>query len=298
MDSILRLVLFLFSPILAGAALRKLGVLRSVFELLRVFTTWIILPLIAFVYVGSLLPTQVATLWGAVMAAVMGVAACFFASCFFVSRLPKEEGVALVLNSSFTNVAHLGLPVIYAKLGSDFMPPAVLYAVTVAVLNLFLGTLLMHFLITRSPSLRQIFTQTFTFPAVVLLVLALLLVYLHAPLPRDFSDFFTQRVFPVFFLLLLVQVGYHLRIEISRKYARHLPVVAVLRFILCPLVTLAICRLMELGASVVSSSFYLSMMPPAFFNLILAHSLNLDLRPYSLTVFVLTLLSFPLLFLL
>jgi predicted permease len=297
MNPTLNLALFLFSPIAAGAALRRLGFLRPIFNFLRIFTTWVILPLIAFVYVSALVPAQVVALWGAVIAAVMGVAACFFASCLLVSRLPKEEGVALVLNSSFMNVAHLGLPVIYAKLGSTFMPPAVLYAVTVAVLNLFLGTLLMHFLITKSPSLRQIFTQTFTFPAVALLLLALLLVYLRAPLPQDLYNFFTQRIFPAFLLLLLLQVGYHLRIETSRKYTRHLPVVGLLRLLLCPLVTLATCHLLGLGESIVRSSLYLSLMPPSFFNLILAQSLELDPRPYSLTIFVLTLLSFLLLFL-
>jgi len=296
MNPTLRLVLLLLSPIVLGAISRKLPFSRRFFEFLRSFTTWVILPLIAFMYVGALMPQEVAALWSSVTLAVVGVATCFFFSCLFSLRMSKEEGAALVLNSSFMNVAHLGLPVVYLKLGSSAMSHAVIYAVTVAMLNLFLGTLLMHLLLAKSPSVRQVFVQTFTFPAVVLLLLAVLLVYLRAPIPQDLHTFFTEKVSPVFLLLLLLQVGYHLRIEVSRQHLRSLPLVGVSRFLLCPLVTLATCRLLGFGKTALQVSLYLSMMPPAFFNLILVQSLGLDTRPYSLTIFLLTLISFLFLF--
>lgn len=295
MNPILRLAILLFLPVAAGVFLRRCAFSRSLFALLRVLTTWIILPLIAFIYVGVLMPQQVAVLWGSVTAAVMGVTACFFFSSLATLGLPREERIALVLNSSFANVAHLGLPVVYIKLGSSAMPPAVLYAVTVAILNLLLGTLLMHLLIAESPSLRHVFVQTFTFPAVTLLLLALFLVYLRAPLPQDFYTFFVDWIFPVFLLLLLLQVGYGLKVEFSRGYSKHLPVVGISRFLLSPLVTLATCHLLGVTGSISRASFYLSIMPPAFFNLILVQSLELDSRPYSFTIFAFTLLSFLLL---
>ncbi|MEM2674068.1 MAG: hypothetical protein QXW77_00320 [Candidatus Hadarchaeales archaeon] len=298
MGSLAEQLAFLFSPILVGVLVRRLG-LRSLFWFLGVLTTWVILPLLAFVYVGGLTPRDIVTFSGAMVLAVVGVAACFFAVLPLTFSLSKEEGAAMVLNSSFMNVAHLGLPVVYAKLGFEYMAPAVLYSVTVAVLNLFLGTLLMHLLISRTPSLRHIFAQTFTFPAVALLLLALLLVYLHAPLPQDFRGFFSKWISPCFLLILLLQVGYHLRIEASRKYAKHVPAVGLARFVLCPLVTVATCHLLGLKSELLTRpALYLSMMPPAFFNLILAQSLGLDPRPYSLVLFSLTLLSFPLFLLL
>lgn len=283
-------LLFLL-PIAAGAILRRIKMLDRPFSILRVLTIWIILPLIAFVYVGSITVGELRVLSGSVILAVMGVGACFFLSCALALHMAKEDALSLILNSSFMNVAHLGLPVVYSKLGEEYITPAVIYGISVAILNLFIGTLLMYLSSTRESRLREIFFQTFTFPAVSLLLVALLFVYFRAPIPSDLRNFFDERVSPIFFILLLLQVGYHLKVSQPRKYMRLILATGVLRLVVCPLVTLFCGRILALSpeGAVMKSSLLLSMMPPASFNLILVQSFGLDTERYSTVFFFLTL---------
>lgn len=296
MNSVL-VVLSSLVPIGLGWLMQKFRPADRFFNILKVLSVWVILPLIAFMYVGGLTPREIGAKSGSVVLAAIASSTCFFVTIPFTLKLPREEGAALLLNSSFGNVGHLGLPIVFLKFGPSAMPAAVLYSVTVAILNLFMGTLLLHLLL--STKLRFIFVQTLTFPALVLLLVAVGMVYAGAPVPPSMVNFFSCWIFPVFGFLLLLQVGYYLRFPLAGRYALHLPLVGSMRFVLSPLTTLALAELLGLHTSpILGPALVLSATPPAVFNMILAQLLGLDSRPYSLTFFSLTLVSLPILWLL
>ncbi len=201
---------------------------------------------------------------------------------------------AIVLSSAFMNVGHLGLPLVYATMGTRVLASASFYAIAVAVPNLILGVMLVSSVSSKRVSMRSTLGYLMGFPAMLALFFAFLFVIFKANLPEIVSEVFDGYLAKPFFLTMLLFAGYCLEALDPRKHVCDLLLVGTFRFLVSPLVTLGTIAIMGLNFATDISpkpSLMLSMMPPGIFNLILAHTYKQDLRLYGALVFYPTLVS-------
>jgi predicted permease len=213
-----------------------------------------------------------------------------------ISHVAKDDRgttVAVTLNSSFMNVTHLGLPVVYALLGGGSLGPASLYAMGIGVPNLIFGIMLVSSVAHKRVTPGYLIESVVTFPAAFLLIAALLFVGFGAPLPAEVPGFFDTYLARPFFAIMLLVVGYQMSIVRPRKFAEWLATVGTMRFLICPLVTYA--GILSLGLSMTDltplPALIMSVMPPAIFNMILAYNYKLDRDLYGALFFYPTLIS-------
>ncbi|MEM2536359.1 MAG: AEC family transporter, partial [Candidatus Hadarchaeales archaeon] len=145
MSGYIRTVLYVLFPLLTGSFLKRVKRLRPftipLFNQLENMIMSVILPLTVLVSVARYSLSELVGGLAAMAMALLAVGGCFLFSTgvSFLARFGKERTVGVVLNSSFMNVGHLGLPLVYVLLGTEYLLPASFYAVTVAVLNLVMG---------------------------------------------------------------------------------------------------------------------------------------------------------------
>jgi predicted permease len=269
--------------------------LRKAIKLLNVFTIWVILPSVVFISVGKYTGQEILGFGNALVLGVVGVGFSFV-SAVVVSHIAKDDRkdtMALALNSGFMNVTHLGLPAVYVLIGQQYLGPAALYAMGVGVLHLIFGTMLASLAAKRKITARSVILNVVTFPAAFALIAALLFVAFQAPVPTIIQNNFNQYLAPLFFSLMLVAVGSQIPLVSPRKYLDKLFMVGAFRFVLCPLVTFLLVVVMGLGLVHLSPkpAVIMSAMPPAVFNMILAHNYKLDTKLYGALIFYLTLIS-------
>jgi len=283
--------------------------LNKAFKFLHVFAIWVILPIVVFVSTARYTATQILGFGNALLFGFIAVGACFV-SAVAISHLSKDDRkttISMVLNSAFMNVTYLGFPAIYALLGKDALGPAALFAMGVGTLHLIFGTVLASSAAKKHLTPRAVATTVLTFPAVFALIAALLFVAFTAPIPNSapippaVSGFFDAYLAMPFFALMLLLVGYQIPLVNPRRYLEDLVSVGALRFVVSPIVTfitiLAFGLTLNFSSGVpgfpssTGPSFILSMMPPAVFNIILAHNFKLDEKRYGALVFYPTLIS-------
>ncbi|MGC8817238.1 MAG: AEC family transporter [Candidatus Hadarchaeum sp.] len=269
------------------------------FSLLNTLAIWVMLPAVVFVSISRYSMVELAMMGNAFVLAFFGMGVCFVSSVA-VSRISGDDRktmVAIVLNSAFQNVTFLGFPIIYAFFdvrGLNGLGPAALYAVGISVPHLILGVMLASTAVRKKISVGTVVENVITFPAAFALIIALLFVAFSAPLPTVARAFFDTYLTKPFFALMLLLVGYQMPVVSPRKYVKDITMVSLLRFIVCPLVTYGL--IMALGLSLHTDitprpSMILAIMPPGFFNMMLAWNYKLDLKMYSAIIFYTTLLS-------
>ncbi len=304
MRGYLSTALYVLSPLLAGMALRRWsrGPLPLLFHLLERGIVWILLPLIVLISIARYSPSELLGGMAAMWMALLAVGTCFLfsTSLCFLAGLGRERTIGVVLNSSFMNVGHLGLPLVYALLGSGYLLPASFYAVAVAVANLLVGTFLLSSLSRRRVDPLHYLTG---FPPLLALLFASLFVVFGAPLPEEVGSFFDAYLAGPSFFLMLFFAGYCLEAVEPGRYKGELLLIGISRFLVSPAVTILAMLAMDLSLSDLSPkpSLLLSLMPPAVFNLILAHTYRTEVGLYGAAVMCLTLFSlllFPFLLLL
>ncbi len=308
MPGYLGTALYLLAPLLAGVGLRRVGRLEPLtapfFRLLEWAIMCVVLPLTVLVSVARYSSSELLGGLSAMWMALLAVGGCFLFSTglCLLAGLRRERTVGVVLNSAFMNVGHLGLPLVYALLGTEYLLPASFYAVAVAVPNLLVGVFLLSSLSGGRRHLLDYFTG---FPPLLALLFASVFVAVGAPLPEEVGAFFDTYLAGPFFFLMLLFAGYCLEVVGAGKYKEELVVIGAARFLLSPAITILAMMLLDLNfASDLSPrpSLLLSLMPPAAFNLILAHTYRSEEGLYGAAVMFLTLFSlfllFPLLFLL
>jgi predicted permease len=196
------------------------------------------------------------------------------------------------MNSSFMNVTHLGLPMVYGILGAGALAPATFYAMIVGILNITLGTALASSVKKKRISVRDLSMRVITFPAVFALFVALLFVGFGALPHAEIMTALEYITKPAFVLMLLL-VGYEMPFVNPKKHGLNLGIVGTLRLIICPLVTFACMGALGLGLldKTPKPSLIMAIMPPAVFNIILAHNYKLNMEEYGAMVFYLTFVS-------
>ena len=210
-----------------------------------------------------------------------------------IMNLDRKTTIAITLNSAFMNVTYLGFPLVYAMLGIAALGPASLYAVVISVPNLALGVALASAASKKHVNAGFVIENVLIFPATIALIAATLFLGFNAQLPSVLSDTFDIYLAKPFFALMLVFVGYQMPIVDPRKYKSKLATVGVIRFLVSPLVTYGLMIAMGLTIRDATSkpSLILAIMPPAVFNIFLAHNFNLDRKLYGAIVFYLTIIS-------
>ncbi len=266
------------------------------FHILNRLAIWLMLPIIVFVSISRYSMNEILGFGNALVFAIIGLGACFVSSVAIskFSRDDRKTTIAVVLNSSFQNVTHLGFPVIYALFGSEGLGPAALYAVGIAVPNLIFGVVLGSSAAKRKVKAGELIDRVITFPAAFALIVAMLFVAFGAYLPVIVRDTFDVHLAKPFFALMLLLVGYQIPLVNPRKYFKDLTMVGVMRFVVSPLITYI--AISAMGLSIASDvtpkpSMILSIMPPAIFNIVLAWNYKLDMKLYGALVFYPTLLS-------
>jgi len=263
------------------------------FRFLHVYAIAVILPSVVFISVAKYSLSDVVGFSNAFVLGFLVMGICFVTAVGISKRVKdnRETTIALALNAGFMNVTYLGFPATYAVLGAKSLGPAALYAMAVGITHIILGTVLMTLASKRKVSAKPLVMSVITFPAVFALLAALLFVVFSAPLPSFIYQPFDSYVAPAFFALMLLLVGYQINLVSPRRYRDELISVGAFRFIISPILTYIF--IIALGLNISSDlspkpALLLSAMPPAVFNLILAHNFKRDTRIYGAMVFYLT----------
>lgn len=142
---------------------------------------------------------------------------------------------------------------------------------------------------------RFVLENFLTFPAAFALIVAMLIVAVDAPVLKTwYLPGLINTFAGPFFALMLLFVGFQIPLVKPRKYLGELVTVGTLRLLVCPLITyFMILFVLKLDFTDITSktALILATMPPAVFNLILAHKYKLDLKLYGAIVFYLTMVS-------
>lgn len=287
-------------PVLAllivGIVAQRPKILKPMFRFLNVAVIWAILPTIIFVSIGRYSLKEIHNLSYAIVLAFIGLGFCFVLSVIAASlmHLDRKASIAIVLNAAFMNVTYLGLPIVYALTGWEGLGPASLYAMAIGVPHLIFGVAFAGSEKKKRVSLRLILEKVMTFPAAVALIVALLFVGFEVPVPSLIINTFDNYLYWPFFALMLLLIGYQIPLVNPRKYAWALTTVGTIRLLICPLVTYFFISLFSLSIAESISpkpALIQAIMPPAVFNMILAHHFKLDLKLYGAIVFYLTIVS-------
>jgi predicted permease len=272
--------------------------LDKIFKILNAFAIWVILPVVVFISTARYNASQILGFGNALLLGFISVGVCFVSAVVFFhfTKDDRKTTIAVVLNSAFMNVTYLGFPAVYALLGTDprYMVAAALFAMGAGTLHVIFGTVLASSAAKKRLTPRTVVITVVSFPAVFALIAALLFVAFNAPIPGIVVTTFDTYLAMPFFALMLMLVGYQIPLVNPRKYSRHLATVGTLRFVISPLVTYL--AIVALGLNFTTdfapkAALLLSAMPPAVFNVILAHNFKLDEKFYGAIVFYLTLIS-------
>lgn len=287
MPSVLNVVLI---PVLigVGVALQRVKWLKpSYFEYALIYFT---LPILLFV--------QGLTFEGLRVGTTMGIALLYLSLCFIVSfldtsSLPKVERGTTIFNSTFLNSMFMPFPLIYALYGD--ISAAVIISIPIMVIHNSLGTMLASYFGRREGGFSMI-SNAVKFPPLIAFVIGFLL--------RSFSCTITS--FSVFdpiqnmglltIYLSLIFVGIYLPIsknsfEINNRSTE---LTIVNRAIISPLIGGLIIVGFGLGGLLARTLFIMSLMPPAFTNIIIVSRFSLDRKATSQSIFLLTFLSLAL----
>jgi len=278
-----------------GISAQSFEISKPIFYVINKLVLWVMLPAVVFISIAWQGLDQIRGLAPVVALAFVGFGVCFFLAIAASSMMHvgKKMGAAVAMNSAFMNVTYLGLPVVYAILGTpEAMAAASIYAMIIGVLHLTLGVAFVTSSTGKKAGARSISYGVLTFPAAFVLIIALLFVGLRGMPPtaiRTSLDFIAK---PSFALMLLL-VGYQMPLVNPRKYAPALTVTGIIRLLICPLITYACIILFGLSVtgSISRTALIMAAMPPAVFNVYLAHNFKLDLKLYGTIVLYLTFIS-------
>lgn len=230
------------------------------------------------------------------LAAAAGILGCLSIAWLVFRWVPLERRAkgTLILACAFGNVTYLGLPVlqgIHPDHATDISKVAILCEVTVAPLNLIVGSLLaMRFSEEKSASLRQSLQQVIQLPPLWTLAAALACKFLEVPVP-DFILHGTGVLGAAVSGLMILSLGMALRFRQLDHLLCSLAAGGI-KLLLSPLIVFAAAGLLAMKAPYLEAVTLEGAMPTQLLTLVIADRFNLDSRLLAGVIVLNTVLAF------
>lgn len=230
------------------------------------------------------------------VAIAAGIAGCLFAAWLIFKWIPidrKAKG-SLILACAFGNVTYLGLPVlqgVFADHALDISKVAILCEVTVAPLNLIVGSLLaMRYSEEEDLSLGQSLKQVIQLPPLWALAAALGCKFLHIPVPA-FILHGTGVLGAAVSGLMILSLGMALKF---RRINHLLPIFAVsgIKLLLSPLVVFGAAGAMAMKQPYFEAVTLEGAMPSQLLTFVIADRFNLDSELLAQAILINTVIAF------
>lgn len=294
MDSIF---LSLATIALLGSGLQRLFPAWNIEELrksLNMLVLYVLLPSLIFrvIYTSEL----DSVLYQVPLAMAVGIFGCLLVAWLFFKWIPidrKARG-SLILACAFGNVTYLGLPVLQGVFAADTLDVtkvAILCEVTVAPLNLVVGSLLaMRYSGERGLSLRKSLKQLVQLPPLWALGAALGCKYLHLPVPA-FILHGTEVLGGAVSGLMILSLGMALKFE---RLEHLLPILTVssIKLLLCPLLVFVAARALAIKQPYFEAVTLEGAMPSQLLTLVIADRFNLEGKLLAQAIVINTAIAF------
>ncbi len=173
----------------------------------------------------------------------------------------REVTGCLLLCVPLGNTSFLGIPMVIAFFGEEFVPYAVIYDQLGSFIALATyGTLVLAAYEEGSrPRLSKIITRIATFPPFLALVLAFFLrLYTYPPALAATLERMGSSLVPV----VMVAVGLQLKIRLPGPYVVPFSLGLVVKLLLTPLLALGLCRMLGLNSDAAQIAIFEAGMPP------------------------------------
>ena len=208
--------------------------------------------------------------------------------------LERKARGALVLACAFGNVTYLGLPVlqgIFPEPEIDIAKVAILCEVTVAPLNLIVGSLLaMRYSEAQGLGVRKSLRQVVQLPPLWALAAALACKFLEIPVPA-FILHGTEVLGGAVSGLMILSLGMALRFE---RHGHVLPILTVssIKLLVSPLIVFAAAGFLTMKEPYLEAVTLEGAMPSQLLTIVIADRYNLDSRILARAIVVNTALAF------
>jgi len=242
-----------------------------------------------------LLFVQGLTFEGLRIGSMMGVALLFLLLCFLVSfvdtsSLPKVERGTTIFNSTFMNSMFLPFPLIYALYGD--ISAAVLISIPIMIVHITLGILLASYF-GRGEGGPSMILDALKFPPLIAFVIGVLLRPFSGPITSSPVFDPIEKLGLLTIYLSLIFVGMYLPISRNsfKINNRSTGLTVVNRMLISPLIGVLLIWGFGLEGLLARTLLIMSVMPPAFTNMIIVARFSLDRKATSQSIFLLTFLS-------
>jgi hypothetical protein len=272
-----------------GIALKqtKIGLKASHLEFLIIYFT---LPILMFT---EMLKMEIDRLS---LGGIAGVSLVYLTLCFLVSywscrRLPSKEKGAVVFNATFFNSMFLPFPLIYAFYGD--LSVALIFSLPIAILHNTLGVFMASYW-GHGKVGKQVLVYATTFPPLV----AFFIGVLARPILSGFvssSAFNALNVLglsTVYLSLILVGLAIPLSKDSLLVFRNRIAgLITVNRMLISPILALILVVVLNLVGTEKNTIIIMSLMPPAFTNLVITSRFGLDVKATSQSIFLPSLVS-------
>ncbi len=282
----------MFAGILLGLA--KIGVKQSHLQFLIIYITT---PIMLFAEMLK------ADLSGFSFGSVVGMSLVYLALCLIVSyamarKMDDRAKGTVVINASFINSIFLPFPIIYAFYGD--LSIALLFALPTMIAHNTIGVFMASYW-GHGKIGKQVAVKAVTYPP--------LLGFLAGTLARPFlSGFVATEAFgwlsniglsTVYLSLIFVGLAIPLSKESLFVFRNRIAgIITLNRLLISPILALIVIAIFNTTGIVNSVVLIMALMPPAVTNLVMISRFNLDIKSTCQSVFVPTLLSLAIIFIL
>ncbi|MGQ9788970.1 MAG: AEC family transporter [Candidatus Hadarchaeaceae archaeon] len=233
-----------------------------------------------------------------VFLSVAYVGFCFGLSYFFSRKSNKKELGTVVINSTFFNNIFLPFPLIYAFYGD--LTVALLFSLPTMILHNTVGVFLASYW-GHGKFEKRVLTRAITYPPLI----GFLLGFLARPMIPGFagtSAFLWLHQFglmTVYLSLIFVGMILPLSKESLLIFANRVTgIITFNRLLVSPIIALILAAIFIPSEAVKNTLLIMSLMPPAVTNLMIISRFDLDVKSTSQSLFVPTLLSVAVIFVL
>lgn len=225
-----------------------------------------------------------------------GIFGCLFCAwlIFKVITIDRKAKGSLILACAFGNVTYLGLPVlqgIFANNAVDISKVAILSEVTVAPLNLIVGSILaMHYSEEHSLDFKQSLKQVVQLPPIWALVVALAFKFLYIPVP-EFILHGAAVLGGTVSGLMILSLGMALKFQ---KPNHLVPIMAVtgIKLIVSPIIVFFAASALAMNAPYFEAVTLEGAMPSQLLTFVIADRFNLDSELLAQAIFINTMIAF------